>query len=208
MKKIVVISDTHNRLDQIQVPDGDILLHCGDATGRGTIQETSKFNHDLQSLPHPIKIFCPGNHDFLFEKNESLARSILTNATTIINETIEVDGIKIYGSPYQPAFMNWAFNLPRGPKLKAEWDNIPNDTDILITHGPAFGFGDLVPWDNVNAGCKDLLNRLQEIDCKFHLYGHIHSGYGKYKLNNTTLINASICDEAYNPINKPWVIEI
>jgi hypothetical protein len=115
--------------------------------------------------------------------------------------------IKIWGSPWQPEFHNWAFNLPRGEKLKEKWDMIPTDVDILVTHGPAFGKLDFVPYDRVNVGCEDLLSRIQEIKPKIHLCGHIHEGFGYVFDGNTHYINAAVLNGRYEFRNKPITVD-
>ena len=140
--RIVAISDTHSRHQQINVPDGDILIHAGDATMAGGVAEIAAFDHWLGTLPHPVKLFCAGNHDLLFERNPALARGLITNATYLQDELIEALGLRIYFSPWQPRFFDWAFNLDRGAALRAKWDLIPWPLDVLVTHGPPMGILD------------------------------------------------------------------
>src|SRR3712207_5545038 len=110
MPRIVCISDTHNRNEQITVPEGDILIHAGDATFRGTIDEIERFNNWFAALPHRYKIFVAGNHDWLFQTDNRLVRSLLNeNIIYLQDSSTEIDGIKFYGSPWQPRFYDWAF---------------------------------------------------------------------------------------------------
>ena len=116
--------------------------------------------------------------------------------------------IKIYGSPWQPEFHNWAFNLPRnGWELGQKWSDIPVDTDILITHGPAYGFVDKVIGRSENLGCELLAERIKTIKPKIHVCGHIHSGRGIIFNDGTLYINASVLDEQYNYTQKPFTID-
>jgi hypothetical protein len=115
--------------------------------------------------------------------------------------------IKIWGSPWQPEFHNWAFNLPRGEKIKEKWDMIPVDTDILITHGPPMGKLDYVRYDNVNVGCEELLLKVQEIKPKIHVFGHIHEGYGYVFDGTTHYINAAVLNGRYEFRNRPLTID-
>lgn len=225
--KIVCISDTHNHNEELEVdiPNGDILIHSGDATGRGTVAEIVRFNEWLGTLKHKFKhiVFVAGNHDWLFEKDHHLAKSLMTNAIYVENELIELEGLKIYGSPYQPEFCNWAFNVPRGDKIKEKWDNIPYNLDILITHGPPLGFCDtlrkmMITDDEkgkpvyqesmVHLGCEELYKAVIEKKPKYHIFGHIHDGYGVLKTESTTFVNASTCTERYKPSNPPIVLSI
>jgi predicted phosphohydrolase len=124
------------------MPGGDILLHAGDATLSGRFDKLAEFNRWLGRLPHPLKLFCAGNHDLLFEDAPALGRGMLTNATYLQDELIEVMGLRIYASPWQPRFYDWAFNLDRGEPLRRKWAMIPDSLDVLVTHGPPYGILD------------------------------------------------------------------
>lgn len=210
--KIVCISDTHCQLNKIKIPDGDILFHSGDATYSGTLQEVNAFAQHMKQLTgFSYKIFIPGNHDFLFETNPSLSKEILDSAgvQTLINESTEICGLKIYGSPITPKFGNWAFMLDKkSPGIKEHWKQIPSDIDILLTHGPAYGILDYLPnFDRV--GCTELyLEMLRFHNLKMHVFGHIHYSYkAKQGYGGCWFVNAASCDEDYQPINKPFVFE-
>src|SRR5512135_2235582 len=123
--RVVCLSDTHNRHEALLVPDGDLLLHAGDATMRGTESEIAAFDEWLGSLPHRDKVVVAGNHDFLFQTEPAAARRLLRNAVYLEDSGVTISGVTIWGSPWQPWFMDWAFNLPRGAPLKAVWDRIP-----------------------------------------------------------------------------------
>lgn len=207
--RLVIISDTHGQMDKIVLPEGDILIHAGDATYQGTVAEISKFNNHLEPYKDKYKhiLFVPGNHDWLFETNKYEARKIMTNATVLIDEEIIIEGKKFYGSPWQPEFCAWAFNVKRGPLIARKWDLIPTDTNILITHGPVKGILDTCP-DGFRAGCEELWKKVVEIKPELHICGHIHHAYGMQNFNGTTFINASICDEMYMTTNKPFVVDL
>ena len=208
MKKIVFISDTHTYHDEVKIPEGDILIHCGDFSSSGRIEEIARFNFWLSKLPHKTKIVVAGNHDRLFETNRSLAESLLTSAIYLQDSEIIIDDIHIYASPWQPAFCNWAFNLQRGKEIKKKWDLIPDRVDILVTHCPPYGILDqITPKVSTNLGCEELYNKVIVLKPKIHAFGHIHGSYGKKKIKETTYINASNCTEEYDPINKPITIK-
>jgi Icc-related predicted phosphoesterase len=122
----------------------------------------------------------------------------MTNAHYLQDQSVIIEGLKFYGSPWQPTFHNWAFNKDRGEKIKTEWDKIPSDTDVLITHGPPFGILDKTV-DNEKVGCEELLLAVNRIKPKIHIFGHIHENYGEIKLNGTHFINPSSCDYNYIP---------
>ena len=208
--KFVCISDTHMMHDRVPIPDGDVLIHAGDFSMRGDLVEIAGFNAFLAGLPHKHKVVIAGNHDFLFERGPSLARAALINGIYLQDSEVTIDGVRIYGSPWQPAFMDWAFNLERGPHIKEKWDLIPSGVQILVTHGPPFGYGDEVPQPTGAAervGCADLLQAVKRLQPAYHVFGHVHEGYGITKDEHTTFINASMCDGAYKPVNPPIVFD-
>jgi Icc-related predicted phosphoesterase len=153
---------------------------------------------------HPITL----NHDWLFQKDPAMAKSILSPSITYLQDSsVQIRDLKIYGSPWQPEFLNWAFNLPRGPQLREKWRRIPKDTDILITHGPPAGILDETP-DGENVGCEELHEALARIKPKLHIFGHVHHGYGTLEVAGTKFVNASICDEAYLPSHSAIVVDL
>ena len=204
--KIVAISDTHGLHSSLKIPDGDVLVHAGDLCNHGTLEEVIDFNNFLSTLPHPNKIVIAGNHDFCFERDREVCEEILTNCIYLQDQETIIDGVKFYGSPWQPWFYDWAFNLERGPEIRAKWELIPEETDVLITHSPPYGIGDLTARGD-KAGCQDLLEVVEKIKSALHIFGHIHEGYGVTFNDATTFINASICDQLYQPVNPPLINE-
>jgi len=216
---ITVISDTHGKHNQItqDLPGGDLLLHAGDISSMGyqhEVQQFCKWFNNIENYEN--KIFIAGNHDWGFQNNVEKIMEIVNSYKTvdyIQDETVSVGNdekmVNVYGSPWQPEFYNWAFNLPKnGNELAAKWDAIPDNTDILITHGPAFGVLDTVAgkmWDNL--GCQLLTDKIKTIKPKIHLCGHIHSGYGYFFDGDTHFLNASVLNEAYQYTNKPLTFE-
>jgi predicted phosphohydrolase len=201
---IVAMSDTHGFHDSVDVPMGDILVHAGDVTRHGNIEDLEAFNRYLGGLPHGVKIVIAGNHDFCFERSRHECVARLSNAIYLQDEAVTIHDICFYGSPWQPWFYDWAFNLQRGPEIREKWDLIPEDTDVLITHGPPFRYGDKTTWGE-HVGCQDLLDAVERIKPKLHIFGHIHEGYGFRSNKHTDFINASICDVFFQPINRPYV---
>ncbi|MGE4233020.1 MAG: metallophosphatase domain-containing protein [Bacteriovoracia bacterium] len=206
--RVVFISDTHNQLKKVEVPDGDIVIHAGDATYNGTVDEVKEFAESFNALPHKQKIFVPGNHDWLFETNLNLAKEIMGDKVRVlIDELITVADKKIYGSPWSPRFKDFAFNLDRGELLEKNWNKIPKKLDILITHTPPYGVLDST-FRGEKVGCEGLLKKLPEVMPVVHVFGHIHEGYGVLKRDNVSYVNASICNRAYKPFNKPIVLDV
>ena len=217
--RIVCLSDTHNLHDRIRVPDGDLLLHAGDATMHGTAEEIAAFDAWLASLPHPHKVVVAGNHDFLFERDPERARGLLRHAVYLQDSGVEVLGLRIWGSPWQPWFFDWAFNLRRGAPLKAKWDQIPQETDVLLTHGPPHGILDrvggplprlmaAVTGQGAHVGCEELREAAFRLRPRLHVFGHIHECYGRETRDGTLFVNAANCDRAYRASNPPLVVEL
>lgn len=146
--RLVCISDTHNTHKTLNIPRGDILIHAGDATGQGTSLEVNRFLAWFSTRPHRHKILVAGNHDWLFQHDPDGAAQLLRanpGITYLQDSGVEIEGVKFWGSPWQPWFCDWAFNLPRnGPALRQVWNKIPLDTEVLITHGPPRGMLDQV----------------------------------------------------------------
>ena len=226
--RITVISDTHTKhglIPKEDLPGGDILIHAGDIMNSGYNKyDIYDFCHWYQSLKqYEDKIFIAGNHDRMFENHPKEVKGWLDNYPLINylqdeelvlyfdgpNGDLPEDNIRIYGSPWQPEFYNWAFNLPKnGPGLSTKWEAIPNNTDILITHGPAYGTLDTVAgrqYDNL--GCGMLAERIEVIKPKIHICGHIHSGYGYKFKDGTHFFNASVLNENYEYTQKPLTFD-
>jgi len=215
MKKLTFISDTHTKHEKLNgfLPGGDMLICAGDITSRGyktEIENFLKWFDKIDNYDH--KIFIAGNHDFGFQDQPNETKGLLTDYKTVDylqDELLLVgngdyeDMVKVWGTPWQPEFHNWAFNLPRGQALKEKWDMIPMNTDILITHGPPFGKLDYVKYPNQNVGCEELMKRVEVIKPKIHVFGHIHEGYGYVFDGNTHYINAAVLNGRYEFRNKP-----
>jgi Icc-related predicted phosphoesterase len=208
--KIVIISDTHNKHKQLTLPDADCIIHCGDSTSVGKEHEIHDFFKWYSGLTqYKYKILIAGNHDWLFERNRSLALSHKPkNVIYLEDQEVVIEGIKFYGTPVQKPFNNWAFNRPEA-KLAQHWQAIPDDTDVLITHSPPYMIGDYSPYSMQHEGSPSLYEEVtKRIKPKIHCFGHIHHGYGIHVIGETTFINASNLNEEYKYANAPILIEI
>ena len=226
--RITVISDTHTRHGLIpmeDLPGGDLLIHAGDIMNSGyNKNDILDFCTWFQSLKqYEDKVFIAGNHDRMFENHPKEVEELINpylNIDYLQDDEFVIygdgpegnspnDNIRIYGSPWQPEFYSWAFNLPKnGIEIASKWLAIPDNTDILITHGPAYGTLDTVSgrlWDRL--GCELLAQRIEVIKPKIHICGHIHSGRGIEYKNGTLFINASVLDESYEYTQKPITID-
>lgn len=208
--RLVIISDTHNLLSRMNVPDGDMLIHCGDFCGAGDMSEVQRFREDFQALPHKYKIVVAGNHDWPFEREHECdqARHALDDFTYLQDKGTEIEGLKLYGTPWQPAFGRWAFNLPRqSSELADKWRQIPDDVDILITHGPPHGILDRVQFGS-RVGCEYLRDRVDKLKPRVHCFGHIHEAYGQEQHGNTLFVNAASVDVRYRLANPAVVVDL
>jgi Icc-related predicted phosphoesterase len=203
--RLVIISDTHGSHRNIKLPAGDILIHAGDFTRHGSDDDVAEFDDWLATLPYQDKIIIAGNHDFPFETKDGT--KLLSNGIYLQDSAVTINGIKFYGSPWQPRFFDWAFNLDRGESLKEKWDLIPADTDVLITHGPPYGYLDINS-RGFSVGCEELMEAVERTKPRLHVFGHIHEGYGIVETPATTFINACICNLGYRPINMPVIFDI
>lgn len=221
--KVIAISDTHGLHSQMrhELPEGDLLIHAGDLTNVGRkveVEEVFNWFKDISSRYTYGVVFVAGNHDRGFDPKfnmesqtdkpiwlQELLNTLPNNIHYLENNSVNINRINIWGSPITPWFHGdrWAFNKHRGPEIKEIWDTIPTNTDITVTHGPVYGKLDFTEYDKMYVGCFELQKRLYEVKPKYHIGGHIHEGYGMTYEEDTTYINASICNLRYEPINEP-----
>lgn len=216
--KICCISDTHSAHREVEVPPVDMVIHAGDIGLEDWKYGPSVLNDFIdwfKSLPTKYKIFISGNHDWLSYLDKILVPRVAEENGLIYleNSSVEIEELKIYGSPWSLEFNNWAWNLRRDEEVAtACWDQIPMDTDILITHGPPYNILDYVENDGVVTppiGDSWLLKRVEQVKPMLHIFGHIHfCGRQTFKTKDTLFVNASVCNEIYETINPPVVVEI
>lgn len=207
--KILFMSDTHGKHLSIgELPSADVLIHSGDVSYKGEINQIEDFIDWFISLNYMHKIFISGNHDFYFENIPTaiVRRMLPQNTFYLCDDSVCIEGINFHGSPVTPWFFNWAFNRHRGIEINKHWKLISKNTDVLITHGPPYGILDL----NINkehTGCEDLLIAANRIKPTYHLFGHIHESYGIHKTESTTFINGCLLNENYCLKNKPVLFD-
>ena len=216
--KITFISDTHTMHSQVtkDLPGGDLLIHAGDCMNGGhrgseLIDFLDWMEHDVKGYKH--KLFIAGNHDWIFENRPIQARELIkTYAPSVEYLQDELscnEDVRMYGSPWQPEFCDWAFNLPRsGDELFEKWNDIPDEIDILVTHGPRYGYLDYTTTGSGgHVGCEALDSVILTNPPKIHVFGHVHSGYGYKWDGKTHHINASVLNDNYKYTNQPINIE-
>lgn len=219
--KIVAMADVHNTF-KFHIPDGDTLIVCGDLTYTGNLSELRTTAEYISKLPHPNKIVIAGNHDFCLEgrkfrqpfvneRTQIEAEDILFEAGLkyLNGSLVEIDGIGFYGAPWTPMFHNWAFNVDRGSTLDSLWDRIPDNTDVVLAHGPPFGYGDRVA-NGERVGCSSLLKAIDKRKPRVVCFGHIHEDVGEWTRGTTKLINCSVGYPVYRgmPQHQPVVFEL
>jgi Icc-related predicted phosphoesterase len=190
------------------LPAADVFIHCGDALSRGTAYELDNFLSWLESLVYKAIIYVPGNHDIAVQAlyKNGKHRHAAANIHILIDEEVVIDGVKFYGSPWTPKFLDWAF-MKEDKDLKEHWDKIPHDTDVLITHCPAYGILDK-NGNGQHCGSKTLMDYFKSSSpASIHFHGHLHESYG-IEHNNTLHFNTSVCDGEYRPVNLPLLLSI
>lgn len=206
---LAIASDIHGHYRDLEVPDSDILIFAGDClTDRDQHEDLANFSIWAKNLPNFVKIFVPGNHDKVFQGNSlNQALYMLDSAGIhyLCDDYAYICGLNFYGMPWTPTFFNWAFMRPRqSEELSKVVNAIPEDTDILITHGPPYGIMDKGR-DFDHVGCEILARKVQQLPkLKAHVFGHIHSGYGSLD----PFHNVSVVDEDYDLVNPVTVLEI
>jgi Icc-related predicted phosphoesterase len=180
-----------------------LLIHVGDFTFsfEKRLSMYSDFNDWLRELPCRYKIVVPGNHDVLLE--ESRNRAIITNATVLVNSGVEVERLKIWGSPVNIDGM--AFRMSKPEDRKRHWARMPKGIDILITHGPPLGVLDVEYGAQEHAGDPELLKAVIRVRPRLHVFGHIHGGYGTATRGFTKFVNVALYGELAE-LEKPPVL--
>jgi len=217
--RIWILSDSHTKHEELEVPEGiDLVIYAGDAGASPQLERNHldllDFFRWFAQINAKYKLYIPGNHDTSVEHGMHTKDSIAEyGITMLIDETIEIEGIKIFGSPFTPEFgaSCWAYNAKRGNSIRKHWAKIEDGTDIIVTHGPVKGMLDRTS-QGIQAGCGDLAQVIQFIAPKYHIGGHIHEEGGKtatsYKYPDTTFINSSVVNLYHEVQNHGHIIEI
>ena len=211
--RLVCISDTHGDHEQVELPAGDVLIHAGDMTAHGKMNETQAVLQWLGAQDFRTKLCIAGNHDtFMEDDADTTARLAREANVVLLNDSgITIDGVAFWGSPITPRFLDWSFMRDPGAPIEAHWNLIPENTDVLITHGPPYEILDeVIRRDGglEHAGCPSLLARIRQLSPTYHLFGHIHEGRGQHKENGVTFCNISTMNERYQITHDPVIIDI
>ncbi len=205
--RLLAISDTHLLHGKIKLQPADVIIHAGDALNWGTMKDLVHFAKWWNALDqYAEKIYVPGNHDWVFERDFDVARSMLMRTHVLLDSDVEIGGFKFWGTPWQRPFCNWAFNRENWER-KLKFAQIPSDVDVLISHAPPLGYRDLL--GTTHLGDDELFSAIRDRVPRVHICGHIHAGYGQEARGpSQTVYNVSICNEGYTPINPPTVIDL
>lgn len=216
--RIVAFSDSHGFHKRMTVPDGDMLICAGDFSMRAKNYEVSQFAQWFNKLPHQFKVIMAGNHDVYCETDEHFARHEFAPSVYLCHEEAEINGYRVFGSPYSSSIYEpspWSFDYnPKGPRSEALWSQIPDNIDILVTHGPPKGILDVVDDPHVgedpHVGDVNLLYHVKRALPRVHIFGHIHEGFGSYESNvwTTRFYNVCICNVRYQPVNPVTVFDL
>lgn len=198
--RIVAVADTHTFHDDLHsIPDGDLFVHAGDLCRGGRLEEVRASAAWLRTLPHRYKIVVAGNHDWCFVNEPQVACEILGSDILYLQDAeADIDGIRFWGSPWQPRFNDWAFNLPRGEALASKWALIPEGIHVLVTHGPPYGIGDC-SGDPVRLGCQDLREAVRRVRPLLHVFGHIHQDGGVWREEGVWFANVTTWEGERGP---------
>ena len=212
--KVVAVSDLHGALPAI--PPCDLLLIAGDVCpvrdhriARQADWLDTEFRRWLEQAPARHIVGVAGNHDFIFEREPTRVPRDLP-WVYLQDSGTTCDRLRLWGSPWQPRFFDWAFNLDE-PELAAKWALVPEGTDVLVLHGPPFGYGDAVSRGDgavEHTGSPSLRERIRQIQPRLVVFGHIHEGRGEWRLGPTVLANVSVMDARYEPVHPPWELEL
>lgn len=214
--RIVTISDTHGMHDKIKrMPEGDVLIHAGDLTNEGIPAEIFEAFAWLSKQPCERVVCVPGNHDFGLQRIEQLPRVLQSKfpRVELLNDCdTMLGGMRVWGSPWSPWFNDWAFNFLPGPagiaQAEEKWAQIPDDTAILVTHGPVHGILDET-LRRKHVGCAALKDRAATLaSLRLYVSGHIHEAYGAEKHGEVLYVNACTCDSQYWPSQPPIVVDL
>jgi Icc-related predicted phosphoesterase len=214
--KIIATSDLHGQLPPIE--PCDLLLLAGDlcpASDHSLFAQmqflAGPFADWLEQVPAKRIVGVAGNHDFIFEKRPDLVPRTL-RWDYLQDSATEVHGLKVYGTPWQPWFYDWAFNLSEEELVK-KWARIPEGTDVLVCHGPPIGYGDKPQGPRPPQGSPGLLHRIEQIAPGLVVFGHIHEGRGRWQLRladgrEVTLANVTHVNLRYEPVYPPMTFEL
>lgn len=224
--RFVCISDTHQSHQHLPaLPPGDVLVHCGDFTNFGSLAEVQAFVTWFAQQPFATKLVVPGNHDMLmdrayygeywkdwspkFESHEEALKAFEEKGIKVlIDESTQVSGLHIYGSPWVTKYAPWstAFNKVDS-EIEKHWQTLPSSIDVLLTHMPPWGIGDRSS-SGSHKGCRHLAKATKERCPRLHVFGHVHTDHGIFQPadSSTTYVNATSVSNSYRVGGRAAVV--
>lgn len=214
--RIVATSDCHGKLTAGALPSGDVLVLAGDLLADAPkdhpdpvgfqAERLAELDDLLASLPFRHVLLVAGNHDGVLQVRPELGRA-LRGALYLEDEGVTLDGVRFWGSPWQPGLSHHPFFMADGGEAFALYRTIPDDTQVLVTHTPPWDILDR--WDPPHAlGSRMLRARVARVRPAVHIFGHMHPSYGAVELEGTRFYNAALCDRDGAPVNAPHVIDL
>jgi Icc-related predicted phosphoesterase len=205
--KIVIVSDTHDRHEELGVLRGDDLIHCGDSGlgFTGGADSVKRVDGWFARQRFELIIYVGGNHDFEVQARASRGERVFRHAFYLEDQVLTFGHLTFYGSPWIPELEHWAFFLP-ARELQKKWDLIPERTDVLIAHTPPRDVLDRNSRDK-SCGCPDLARKVDLVKPRLHCFGHVHASAGVLLSRTTTFINASLVDGQYRTARRPFTFD-
>jgi Icc-related predicted phosphoesterase len=219
--KICCISDTHGAHRKLTIPECDILVHAGDFSNIGIWKHVDDFFSWLDEQPAKHIVLIAGNHDISFDlhyrgryfadnrPSAALKKQALVKCKRLFyleNTSATIGGLKWFGSPFSLPFFDWAFMLEE-QQLSAGYWRMPKKVDVIISHTPPFGCLDKNK-QGIHCGSKSLRKRVEVLQPKLVICGHIHEDRNIASINETTVINASIWDHIHSRLHEPVIVDV
>jgi len=211
--RLVLTSDTHSPVRPGDIPDGDVFVHAGDLLRTGYVTEWPAALDWLAALPHKIKLFVPGNHDFHLQVYPGPALQDLRRAGVVVvglpnNPHYETyllpNKMSLLGLPYVTGLPRWAFNTTE-VELCAYLKRVGRH-DVVISHAPVYGILDQV--STVNSGITAYRSYLLEHTPLLWVHGHIHECYGSALVEGCQFYNVAMCNRKYEHANAPVIVDL
>jgi Icc-related predicted phosphoesterase len=207
--RVCLIADTHGKHENLLLPEADLLIHCGDffTLGEHSLNQVGVIDEWFGRAPRQDVVCIAGNHDRFLERLPGQEREPFKHAHYLLDSTITVEGLSIYGTPWCPDLSGFAF-FATTEELRERWRKIPTGIDILVTHTPPLGILDRPSGGKVHLGCPILKEELKRIRPRVHVFGHIHASYGQFMENGTHFINAASFATGSHQPRQAWVVDL
>jgi Icc-related predicted phosphoesterase len=206
--RIVIVSDTHTRHEELGIVTADVLIHCGDGCDgfRRDPADVDRLDDWFSKQQVDLVLAIGGNHDFEIERRSRASLPVFSHAVYLEDRCYEYRGCTFYGAPWTPELSGWAFFQDR-EAMREKWASVSSGIDVLITHTAPYGILDRNRVGR-SLGCHDLLDRLPAIRPRLHVFGHNHASAGAARIGPTLHVNASMVNSRYAISHKPVEIDL